>query len=471
MKVSQMLFHLAIWLLVFSPINQSHAHNLANDVHEIDDVNGIINFKVHKLASFGKLDKVVIDAGHGGKDHGCSGSHSKEKFIVLDIALKLGDLIRFYHPEIEIIYTRDTDVFIPLDTRIQIANKNKADLFISIHANYISKSYVRGTETYVMGLHRAEENLAVAKRENSAILYETDYESTYGGYDPNSSEAHILLSMYQNAYLDKSINFATKVENSFTTRTILKSRGVKQAGFLVLRKATMPSALIETGFLSSSDDESYLLSEQGQDDVANAILKAITEYKREVEGEYWLAENAANEQAAKESSQKAIEPKTVVVQQTNTSSQTKVIQKAIPSEHSSTKNHSHTKTYSGATGIQNSEKVLISSNQVTHTSHQPATPKSAVSQAQQRAKTQIAQANKVYRIQIAAGKKKLIKSQSSLFASVGDLEIRQENEMYKYLTGHYYDLAEAYSAKETMLKRGFKGAFVVAYVNDQRIGF
>jgi len=469
MKISQKLFHLALSVgLLLLPI-LSQANTDANDNQINHVVNGIIKFDIHKLTSFGKLDKIVLDAGHGGKDHGCSGSHSKEKFIVLDIAKKLGALIRFYHPEIEVIYTRDTDVFLPLDTRIGIANKSQADLFISIHANYISKNYVRGTETYVMGLHRAEENLAVAKRENAVILHESDYENTYGGYNPNSSEAHILLSMYQNAYLDKSINFATKVENSFASRTILKSRGVKQAGFLVLRKATMPSALIETGFLSSHEDEAYLLSQKGQDEVANAILKAVTEYKREVEGEYWLTEAESKPTSTTETPSEIVNNK-----QYSKAKTSKAPKKMNHSTHFKDLSHvstpqldKHQKTYSGATGYSTSSPS--NSGTLLHQSVQPnpsitKTPSHITTIQQQQAII-----SKVYRVQIAAGKNKLITTNLPQFKTIDDLEIIKEENMFKYLTGSFLDLADAYTARETMIKRGFKGAFIVIYDQGKRI--
>jgi len=232
-----------------------------------------------------QIKKIVIDAGHGGKDHGCGGHHSNEKHIVLDIAKQVKAKLREYHPELEVIMTREHDVFIPLYKRIELANRNDADLFISIHCNSLDIKSVRGTETYVMGLHTAAENLAVAKRENDVILMEQDYLNNYEGFDPNSDEGHIMLAMSQNEHLTKSINFANKLEKSFAKRTKLKSRGVKQAGFVVLKRATMPSVLIETGFISNQQDENYLMSTQGKASMADAIVKAFTLYKRDLDEE------------------------------------------------------------------------------------------------------------------------------------------------------------------------------------------
>ena len=231
-----------------------------------------------------KIRKVVLDAGHGGKDPGCHGNNSKEKEVALSIALDLGKKIEATYPDVKVIYTRDSDVFIPLNERAAIANRNKADLFISIHCNYISvRNRATGSETYVLGLHRAEDNLDVAKRENASILLEDDYEKTYEGFDPYSTEGHIILSMFQNAHLQQSIMFATYVENSFKKLGKLPSRGVKQAGFLVLRETTMPSVLIETGFLSADVDENYLMKKENQQEMASTILRAFTNYKKDVE--------------------------------------------------------------------------------------------------------------------------------------------------------------------------------------------
>lgn len=229
------------------------------------------------------VKKVVIDAGHGGHDPGCIGSAVHEKEIALGIAQKLAAQFKATFPDVQVILTRNTDEFIPLHERAKIANRNAADLFISLHCNYVSKaSHVHGSETYVLGPHKLEENLQVALRENSVVQLEKNYQSVYG-YDPNSPEATIIMSMYQNAYLEHSILFADKVEFEFTTAS-RHSRGVKQAGFLVLRETAMPSVLIETGFLSNRDEENYLRSDEGQQQIALAILTAFSGYKAEVEG-------------------------------------------------------------------------------------------------------------------------------------------------------------------------------------------
>jgi N-acetylmuramoyl-L-alanine amidase len=227
------------------------------------------------------LKTVVIDAGHGGKDSGSLGAKAMEKDIALKISLKVGDYITTYMPGVKVVYTRDSDKFVPLYERADLANKYNADVFISIHCNSLpaKKSHVNGTETYVMGLHRAEENLQVAKRENDVVLLEENYVKNYNGFDPNSPEAHIMLSMYQNAYIGQSILLAEKVESQFKNRAKRSSRGVKQAGFVVLRATAMPSVLVETGFLSNTTEEAYLNSEKGQVYIASAIYRAFKEYR------------------------------------------------------------------------------------------------------------------------------------------------------------------------------------------------
>lgn len=233
------------------------------------------------VRSQASLNKIVIDAGHGGKDPGASGKYSREKDVALAVALQTGKLIQQKHPDVEIIYTRKTDVFIPLKERAEIANKSNADLFISIHCNANKSSQPHGSETYVMGLHKSEANLSVAKTENSAILFEEDYETNYEGFDPTSEENHIIFNFFQNSFLSHNLDLATRVQNQFAAYTPLHNRGVKQAGFWVLYKTTMPGILIETGFLSNSSDEKFLNSKKGQKELSEAITSAISDYKKD----------------------------------------------------------------------------------------------------------------------------------------------------------------------------------------------
>jgi len=226
---------------------------------------------------------VVIDPGHGGRDPGALGSKVKEKDVVLAISLKLGKYIEENFSDVKVIYTRDKDVFIPLDERAKIANKHNADLFISIHANWFQRSTSYGTETFVMGAHKNKANLEVAKLENSVITLEEDYTTKYEGFDPNSPDSYIIFTLLQSTYLDQSLQMAKLVQDEFREKAKRNDRGVKQAGFWVLWKTTMPSVLIETGFLSHKDEEIYLSSSEGQTYLASAIFRAFRAYKESIE--------------------------------------------------------------------------------------------------------------------------------------------------------------------------------------------
>lgn len=230
-----------------------------------------------------RLQVVVIDAGHGGQDPGALGKLAKEKDIVLSVALKVGKLINKHYDDVKIIYTRSEDVFIPLHERAEIANKNKADLFISIHANANKNHSIFGAETYTMGLHTNEKNMEVAKKENSVIILEKDYTTHYEGYDPNSPESFIIFSLLQNTYMGQSLDFAAVVQQNFENQAQRADRGVRQAGFLVLWKTTMPSVLIELGFITNEKEEIYLASEKGQDELAYSIFKSFSDYKNKIE--------------------------------------------------------------------------------------------------------------------------------------------------------------------------------------------
>ena len=229
---------------------------------------------------------VVIDPGHGGRDPGAVHGRAREKDIVLDISLRLGKYIQQNFPEVKVIYTRDRDVFVPLYRRAAIANENDADLFISIHVNAVQRGLVQGTETYILGQHRTKDNLEVAKKENAVILLEDDYRTTYEGFDPNSSsefESYIMFELVQDEYLEQSAMLASAIQDQFRERAKRIDRSVKQAGFLVLRQTTMPSILVETGFLSHPSERNFLMSEPGRDYLASAIYRAFRDYKKKVE--------------------------------------------------------------------------------------------------------------------------------------------------------------------------------------------
>jgi N-acetylmuramoyl-L-alanine amidase len=279
--LTPLMFVLPLWKSYQSAFNENLTPTLKTDSTELGGENTLPPPNDGKDY---RIKKVVIDAGHGGHDSGCESDAGMEKKNTLAIALKLGHKIKDNFPNIEIVYTRDKDEFIELHRRADIANKAKADLFISIHCNSTDESAgANGTETYVLGMHKKDENFNVARRENGSILLENDYETQYDGFDPNSNEAYIMFSLFQNAYLDKSILFAKFVEESLKNNAGRRSLGVKQAGFIVIKETTMPSVLIETGFLNHRSEGVFISSTDGQETISEAILLAFTKYKKSVE--------------------------------------------------------------------------------------------------------------------------------------------------------------------------------------------
>lgn len=239
--------------------------------------------------SASKKFTVCIDPGHGGNQPGTFGTFSKEKDVTLKISLLLGKILEESMPDVKVVYTRKTDMTIGLRERAKVANDNHADIFLSIHANslpettpYARKQAIFGTETYVLGLHKTQESLEVAMRENSVILLEENYEEKYQGFEPNSPESYILFSLNQSANHEASIQLASLIEDQFGNRAGRKSRGVKQAGFQVLWETAMPAVLIEIGYLSNVKEEKELNTSQVQEYIASAIYRAIKEYKNKV---------------------------------------------------------------------------------------------------------------------------------------------------------------------------------------------
>ena len=239
-------------------------------------------FFSNPFESFSQNDKfiVVIDAGHGGKDPGGVANGYREKDVALNVSLLLGKLLS--NTEIKVVYTRKTDVFIGLWKRGKIANNAKADLFVSIHCNTVNNSKPYGTETFVLGLHANKQNLEIAKKENAVILLEDDYKERYEGFDPNSEESVLGLTLLQEENLDKSFSLAAEIQQNFSQNLKRKNRGVKQAGFVVLHQTYMPSVLIELGFLSNKNEGKFLNSKMGQQQMAKEIAKAITKYYQQL---------------------------------------------------------------------------------------------------------------------------------------------------------------------------------------------
>jgi N-acetylmuramoyl-L-alanine amidase len=310
-----------------------------------------------------KLTTVVIDAGHGGHDPGALGKHIQEKEITLAIALKLGELIKANLPEVKVIYTRSTDVFIELNRRAEIANKNDADLFISIHVNSNPNANASGVDTWVMGQYKNNENFQVAKSENRAILAESNYGSQYEGFDPNSTESYIIFNLMQNAFIGQSLEFATGVQQQVNSDG-RKDRGVESAPFLVLWKTTMPSVLVETGFISNEEDEKLLITEVGQAQMANSIYRAFKEYKTKVDNRTRVS---LVEQPAAKTTEEKLAIKNTAKEQPKTDKKPIIPAKTDTMLIASTKNISTTEQ------SKNAEKPIITESKKVENTEQPKT--------------------------------------------------------------------------------------------------
>jgi N-acetylmuramoyl-L-alanine amidase len=398
------------------------------------------------------IRKIVIDAGHGGKDPGTIGRKTQEKEIALAIALKLGKQIQNSFEDVKVIYTRETDVFIELYQRAEIANKNKADLFISIHCNANPSHSFQGTETYVMGLHKSQQNLEISRLENASILMEPDYLVNYNGFDPNSAESYITFSLFQNAFLNQSMEFASLVQGELKGRAGMGDRGVRQAGFLVLYKTTMPSVLIETGFLSNPVEESFLLSNSGQAHIADAICRAFTRYKENIEKP--VATN--NEKIA-------------TVPEQKTDSQERLKKK--------NETEIKTATVKKMDGQTAKDKPIIAKQKPEQTVKdkpvQPGTePKPIVvkQQPEQTVKNKPVDAENTVRfcVQIAAYPTD-IGVNNKIFEGMMKVSMYKQGELFKYIVGNEKDVSAASRLMQEIHKKGFKDAFVVAFDGNERI--
>lgn len=357
-----------------------------------------------------RIKTIVLDAGHGGKDPGCSGASAHEKENALAIVLQLGAYIEANCPSVKVIYTRDKDVFVELNERAAIANRNKADLFISVHCNSMSLPRVSGTETYVLGVNRAQHNLEVAKRENSVISLEDNYRQKYDGYDPNSPEAHILNSVWQSAYLEQSILFASLVQEQARLHAEREDKGVKQAGFLVIRETAMPAVLIETGYLTNALEEAFMASDEGRQKMAYAIFNAFLAYKAQLEGH--AIEPIKHQMPPP--------PKTVKVSNQKP---------AVPAQ---------------ATNQQKSNIVVLSPLK---------TPKGA-------APSVVAPAKTSYRIQLLTWKTRMDRNSGRL-SLLSDIKEEAANSQYYYFTGTFATRDEAVKMLPEIKNLGFKTAVVV----------
>ena len=352
--------------------------------------------------------KVTLDAGHGAHDFGAVYSGRVEKNIALAVVLKVGKLLEV-NPKIDVIYTRKTDVFIDLIERANIANRADANIFVSIHCNANKNTVADGTETYVMGMNKIASNLEAAKKENSVITLEKDYKQKYEGFDPNSPETMIGMTLMQEEYLDNSISLASKVEESFgALGKKLIHGGVKQAPFMVLHKAYMPRVLVEMGFISNPVEGDKLNSEEGQNEIARAIAEAIVSYKNEYFG--------------------SGEAETTDVRPSQ-----KIIEKPIKDTSTPVK-----------------PKVIINSSELKKTELK----KNA--------------SDVIYKVQLSASVKKLALEPKN-FKGLNSISMSYDNKVYKYMYGETSDYDEAQKQMQEAKNKGFNSAFLIAFRNGEKI--
>lgn len=445
-------------------------------------------------AKTGVIKTIVIDAGHGGKDPGCNGVHAKEKDISLNVALKLGKLIEANMKDVKVIYTRTTDVFVDLEERAQIANRAKADLFISIHCNAAGKvvkykdsktGKMRvkmrkngkgkmvpvettnplpfGSETYVMGLKNEEGKMKVAQRENSVIYLEDDYQTKYGGFDPDSEESYIIMSNYTSAYVIQSANLALKIQDEYKNKAGRIDKGVHRQSIWVLWRTAMPSILTEIGYLTNPLEEEFLASEKGQDYMSKAIYRGLRKYKDELEGvkrdyndELENQEPLENEnikagnlpgQKPKDEEEEMEEPApkkdSVITVKSKTENTDKNIKK--------TENISDVKN----TKTEESISVKIDSA-------------SAVKEITEKFKKNEATQDIVFKVQFASSDIELNLKESK-FTAIKNGSYYKVNSVLKYTSGQFNTVAEAATHQNELRQNGFKDCFVVAFKNGMRI--
>jgi N-acetylmuramoyl-L-alanine amidase len=405
---------------------------------------------------------LVIDAGHGGHDTGAIGAMSNEKDINLKVALAFGRDVERNCPDVRVIYTRKTDVFVPLMDRANIANRNDADLFISIHTNALPDGRVaRGFETWTLGMHRAKDNLAVAMRENSVISMEKDYKETYQGFDPNSSESYIMFEFMQDRNMAKSVDLAEMIEQNVCSRAHCIDKGVHQAGFLVLRETSMPSCLIELGFITTPDEEQELNDSSKEEAIADGIYHAFVEYKNKY-------------------------GRRITVPYRSTSKQNLDIPQIVPGSSVQQDDQSSSKVSSS----DNSHWVLVTPQNKSMGTSRPVDGSSSTSQPDKRLRPSASKMPErsvrpvrketvdhrkeaedvdipVFKVQFLVSSRQLKAGDASL-KGLDDFEVYHEGSLLKYTTGGSTNYNEIYRLRKSLLDR-FPDAFIVAFKNGERM--
>lgn len=405
----------------------------------------------------GKVKTLVIDPGHGGDKPGALGKHCQEKELTLSIAKKFGKLVEDNYPDVKVIYTRTTDVDVALSERANIANRAKADLFISIHINSHPTSVPVGMETYVMGLSRSRANMEVAKKENADILLEDGYKnnSEYQGFDPNSPESYVMFAMYQNAYIDKSLNFAQYTQEQYKNSIKTTNRGVKQAEFFVLYKTAMPAVLTEVGFISNPAEEAYMMSDEGQATIAICLLNAFANYK-------------AHEEAV-------AKPKKMEIDLPGYGKNKP--QKPTPQgdpEADSTLNAQIKQDDALAATILQSQGEEPPKAVIDPLPEKNVPPSiEPYRQVQEEIQTvvqkdEIVVEGVTYRVQFLTSEKEL-KDGAKDFKGITDYQMYKQDGLFRYTLGNESTVAKAKNIQNDLRKKGFKDAFVIAFYNGKRI--
>lgn len=371
---------------------------------------------------------LVIDAGHGGHDVGAKGAFSYEKNINLNVALAFGRYVEQNNPEVKVIYTRTRDVFIPLHQRADIANKNKADVFISIHTNALPAGHIaRGLETYTMGMRRSDEKLSAAKRENSVITIEKDYKEHYEGYDPNSPESAIMFEFIHDKNMSKSVELARYVQSCVCSTANRQNKGVKQDVFLVLRETSMPACLIELGFITTPDEERFLNDKGNIDNMARGIYNAFIKYKNKYDG----------------------------------GNSTPLL--AVPQnddDQSSAEDAENRQTRRGGNDVETPSKV----NETKPNANEK---KQKKADERQQKKREEASGKPVFKVQIIASTRSL-RPGSSQFKGLTNVESYKEDDYIKYTYGSSTDYNEIYQLRKTLLDK-FPQAFIIAFKNGEKM--
>lgn len=421
------------------------------------------------LAAVYAADKrftLVIDAGHGGHDTGALGAISKEKNINLNVALAFGRYVERNCPDVKVIYTRKTDVFVTLHGRASIANKNKADLFVSIHTNALPRGKTaRGMETYTLGMHRAADNLEVARRENSVILIEQDYKQHYEGFDPRSSESYIMFEFMQDKNMAQSVDMARYVQQRTCATAGRQNKGVKQAGFLVLRETSMPSCLIELGFITTADEEKYLNSANGIDALGRGIYQAFMDYRKKYDRTITVPYKAIKQES---STPKVVpeddKPKKKDKNKKPKNDMAEELAKAraqaaeIPEI---TENAGNKEADADTTGNlrEKAQEKMESESDVTIKRKETAGKTDT--------KEEVQDARPVFKVQILASNRNL-RPGSQQFKGQKDVECYEENGMYKYTYGASTDYNEIARKRKEILDK-FPEAFIIAFKNGKKM--